>query len=229
MMTLYALKPAFQNRLRPAVMRLARAGVTANQVTLAAIAGSVAVGALAAALAVPAAFLLIPVWLGLRMALNAADGMLARECGQKSRLGAYLNEIGDVVSDAALTLPFWFVPAIGPAPVAAAIALAILAELAGVLGPAIGASRRYDGPMARATGRSPSGPSRPGSGSACRPARGLPPSCGSSRRSSSSPPSTACARASARRTLRASRHEHDSPRLRVRGPAPGRGAQLHDP
>jgi CDP-diacylglycerol---glycerol-3-phosphate 3-phosphatidyltransferase len=149
MMTLYALKPAFQNRLRPAVMRLARAGVTANQVTLAAMAGSVAVGALAAALAAPAAFLLIPVWLGLRMALNAADGMLARECGQKSRLGAYLNEIGDVVSDAALTLPFWFVPAIGPAPVAAAIALAMLAELAGVLGPAIGASRRYDGPMGK--------------------------------------------------------------------------------
>ena len=36
------------------------------------------------------------------MAFNAIDGMLAREFGQKSRLGAYLNELTDVVSDAAL-------------------------------------------------------------------------------------------------------------------------------
>ena len=39
------------------------------------------------------------------MALNAIDGMLAREFNQKSRLGGYLNEITDVVSDAALYLP----------------------------------------------------------------------------------------------------------------------------
>ena len=43
------------------------------------------------------------------MALNAIDGMLAREFNQKSRLGGYLNEITDVVSDAALYLPFAFV------------------------------------------------------------------------------------------------------------------------
>ena len=43
------------------------------------------------------------------MALNAIDGMLAREFIKKSRLGGYLNEITDVVSDAALYLPFAFV------------------------------------------------------------------------------------------------------------------------
>ena len=31
------------------------------------------------------------------MALNAIDGMLAREHGQKSTLGAYLNELTDVI------------------------------------------------------------------------------------------------------------------------------------
>ena len=51
-------------------------------------------------------FLLLPLWLFLRMALNAIDGMLAREFGQQSALGAYLNELSDVVSDAALYLPF---------------------------------------------------------------------------------------------------------------------------
>ena len=45
-MTLYDLKPRFQSLLRPLVRRLAAAGVTANQVTLAAAIGSVALGVL---------------------------------------------------------------------------------------------------------------------------------------------------------------------------------------
>jgi phosphatidylglycerophosphate synthase len=39
------------------------------------------------------------------MALNALDGMLARECNQQTRLGAILNETGDVISDIALYFP----------------------------------------------------------------------------------------------------------------------------
>ena len=115
--------------------RLAHAGITANQVTLAAAAGSLAVGAVAWSLW-PARwpFLLIPAWLLIRMALNAIDGMLAREHGQKSRLGAYLNEIGDVVSDAALYAPFALVPAFGPSWIGLVILFAILTEFAGVLG-----------------------------------------------------------------------------------------------
>ena len=52
------------------------------------------------------ALLLLPPVLFVRMALNAIDGMLAREFAQKSALGAVLNELGDVVSDTALYLPF---------------------------------------------------------------------------------------------------------------------------
>src|SRR5947209_5478822 len=106
-MTLYAVKPRFQRMLRPWVGRLAAAGATANQVTVAAAVGSVACGALVAWFAGHrAVFVLIPLWLLVRMALNAADGMLAREYGQKSLPGFYLNEIADVVSDAALYAPF---------------------------------------------------------------------------------------------------------------------------
>ena len=149
-MTLYALKPRFQNLLRPAVAVLARAGVTANQVTLAAVAGSVAVGAIIAA-AAPARwpFLLLPLWLFIRMALNAVDGMLARDFGQKSRLGAYLNELCDVVSDAALYAPFALLAPFGPLWTGLVVLLAALTEFAGVLGPMVGASRRYDGPMGK--------------------------------------------------------------------------------
>jgi len=153
-LTLYDLKPRFQALLRPAVARLARAGVTANQVTLAAAAGSVAIGLgvgrmVAGAPEYRLLFLAIPAWLLVRMSLNAVDGMLAREHGQASRRGAYLNEIGDLVSDAALYAPFALVPPFGPHGLALVILSAWLTEVAGILGPTVGASRRYDGPFGK--------------------------------------------------------------------------------
>ena len=106
MLSIYQLKPRFQALLRPLVGRLAAAGVTANGVTLAAMLVSIALGAGLFLQPEPWAFLLLPLWMFLRMAFNAVDGMLAREFGQQSALGAYLNELSDVVSDAALYLPF---------------------------------------------------------------------------------------------------------------------------
>lgn len=149
-MTLYDLKPKFQALLRPLVRALAGMGVTANQVTLAALAGSVLVGSLVGWFAAESAvFLLLPVWLFLRMALNAVDGMLAREFNQKSKLGAYLNELSDVVSDAALYAPFALLAPFSPGWVMIVVGLAALSEFAGALGPMVGASRRYDGPLGK--------------------------------------------------------------------------------
>ena len=148
-MTLYALKPRFQSLLRPLAVRLEAAGVTANQVTVAAALVSCAVGGVVAWAAHPALFLLLPVWLFLRMALNALDGMLAREFGQKSVLGAYLNELGDVVADAALVLPFAAIAPFGAASVLTVVFLAALSEYAGAMGPLAGAARRYDGPLGK--------------------------------------------------------------------------------
>ncbi len=149
-MTIYDLKPAFQNLLRPLCRKLALAGFTANQVTLVAAVGSIIVGGLFAYVrgTGPVA-LIVPVWLFARMALNAIDGMLAREHAQQSALGGMLNEIGDVVSDAALYLPFAFVPGISVVLVIAAVFAALLTELAGVVAVQIGADRRYDGPMGK--------------------------------------------------------------------------------
>jgi CDP-diacylglycerol--glycerol-3-phosphate 3-phosphatidyltransferase len=148
--TLYDLKPAFQDLLRPTARRLAEGGVTANQVTLTAAAGSLVVGALLCLpLAQPALFLLLPAWLLARMALNALDGLMAREFGQQSPLGGYLNELGDVVSDAALLLPFAFVAPFSPLVVAGVIFLAAISEYAGAIGPLVGTARRYDGPLGK--------------------------------------------------------------------------------
>lgn len=149
--TLYELKPAFQAWLRPAVIRIESAGITANQVTLTAMFLSLAIGAAVSAGAGNSTwpYLLLPAWLPLRMALNAIDGMLAREFGQKSPMGAYLNELCDVVSDAALALPFAFVPPFGPWSVGLVIFASALSELAGALAPMVGVERRYDGPMGK--------------------------------------------------------------------------------
>ncbi|ARU05490.1 CDP-alcohol phosphatidyltransferase [Comamonas serinivorans] len=149
-MSIYQLKPRFQALLRPLVQRLAQAGVTANQVTVLACAVSVALGLGLYAAAAPAwAYGLIPLWMLLRMALNAVDGMLAREHGQQTALGAFLNELTDVVSDAALYLPFALVAPFSGLWVGVVIVLAGLSEFAGALGPTVGASRRYDGPLGK--------------------------------------------------------------------------------
>jgi CDP-diacylglycerol--glycerol-3-phosphate 3-phosphatidyltransferase len=150
MLSIYQLKPAFQNLLRPGVKRLYERGVTANQVTLVAAVLSVGLGILLAALHQHVwLFALIPLWMILRMALNAVDGMLAREFGQQSKLGAYLNELSDLIADSALYLPFALLPGVSPLLVILVVLLALISEYAGVLGPMVGASRRYDGPMGK--------------------------------------------------------------------------------
>ena len=149
MISIYQLKPRFQALLRPFVGRLDRMGITANTVTLLAMVISCALGALLFRVGKPYLFLLLPVWMFLRMALNAVDGMLAREFGHKSPLGAYLNELTDVVSDAALYLPFVVIAPFGWGSVAAVIFMSGLSEMTGALGPMIGVERRYDGPMGK--------------------------------------------------------------------------------
>ncbi|RVD58664.1 CDP-alcohol phosphatidyltransferase family protein [Mesorhizobium sp. M2D.F.Ca.ET.185.01.1.1] len=150
MPTLYALKPAFQDRLRPLVGRLAAMGMTANGITLLAAGLSIAAGlAIVAAPSSRLLLLLIPLVLFVRMALNAMDGMLAREHGQASTLGMYLNEICDVVSDLALILPFAALPQFGVLGVVAFAITAMLTEFAGVLGIPAGIGRNYAGPFGK--------------------------------------------------------------------------------
>jgi len=150
MPSIYDLKPAFQNLLRPITRAIAGAGGTANQVTTFAMLGSAGVG-LAIALNPDARWplLLLGPWLFARMALNAIDGMLAREHGQKSPLGGILNELSDVISDAALYAPLAFVPGFNPTLVVTIVLLAGLTEMTGVVCAQLGASRRYDGPFGK--------------------------------------------------------------------------------
>src|SRR5205085_7053090 len=148
--SIYDLKPKFQNLLRPLMHGLARAGVTPNLITLAAIIGSLVVGvSLTQARERQWLLLLLPVWLFIRMALNALDGMMARELNQASALGAVLNELGDVLSDLGLYLPLAVLTEQILWPVLLFNLGAVLTEFCGVLSQARGASRRYDGPLGK--------------------------------------------------------------------------------
>jgi CDP-diacylglycerol--glycerol-3-phosphate 3-phosphatidyltransferase len=150
MPSVYDFKPRFQGMLRPLVGACVRRGVKPNHITLAALLGSVAVGAaLPAGRQHPAVLLLLPAWLLARMALNAMDGMAAREHGLQSPLGAVLNELGDVVSDLALYLPLALLAPDLLWPATAFCLGAVLTEFAGVLGQALGARRHYEGPMGK--------------------------------------------------------------------------------
>ena len=149
-MTIYDLKPKFQNLLRPICMKLANNGVTANTVTVASIALSF-FGGLCVFFAKSSFALLwlVPIILFIRMALNAIDGMLAREHDMKSPEGAILNELGDVISDAFLYLPFAYLFGVSPELVVMLVIASIIVEMVGVVAVQIGASRRYDGPFGK--------------------------------------------------------------------------------
>lgn len=150
MVTVYDLKPRFQKILQPIMQYLIKKGVTPNIVTFMALLGSFLVALFLFILKERAWILLIlPIWLFIRMALNAIDGMMARQFNLSSRLGAILNEAGDILSDIFLYLSLIvFYPSALWA-MYLFVLLATLTEFCGVLGQALGGARCYDGPMGK--------------------------------------------------------------------------------
>ena len=153
MPSIYQLKPAFQNLLRPLVKSLHHLGITANQVTLLAMFISLAVAFFIYIYfshnGIGILLLIFPVWMLIRMGFNAIDGMLAREFNQQSKLGAFYNELCDAISDSALYFSLICFAFIQAELLILTCFLAILAEYTGVMAPLVGQERRYDGPMGK--------------------------------------------------------------------------------
>ncbi len=148
MPSLYDLKSAFQDLLRPLTRLMARAGVTPNQVTVAAMVLSFAVGGIVMwGRQTRWVLFLIPLALFLRMAVSTIHEMLTHEYDSTSKLDSILNELGDVLSDMALYLPFAAIPGVSGILVVPVVVLALVSEMTGVLAVQIGAQRRSDGPM----------------------------------------------------------------------------------
>lgn len=150
MISMYKIKPKFQQLLKPLLYRLYKVGVTANQLTIAAILLSFGMGAsLWFANEWHFGFLVLPIGLLLRMVLNALDGMMARTYNMQSKKGEVLNELGDVVSDMFIYIPLMKINGVYPELIALFVGLAIVNEFSGVMGKVIGSERRYDGPMGK--------------------------------------------------------------------------------
>lgn len=149
MISVYQLKPKFQALLQPLLQRLRNWGVSPNLLTLLGIVLSLAMGIFAFYGDRTIAMVLMPIVLLLRMALNALDGMMARQYNLQSKMGALLNEIGDVVSDIVLYYPLYVLFTMDQIWIMCFLLLSVLNEFAGLLGQALGGARRYDGPMGK--------------------------------------------------------------------------------
>ena len=148
--SVYQFKPRFQQLLKPLLQRLAGAGISPNQLTVATTGLMLLFGGVL--LLCPSSRWLwygLPLVLLVRMALNALDGMLANATGQKTRLGAVLNELCDQVSDAALYLPFALAPGVHAGLLVGVVMAASWAEFAGLAALIADTPRRFDGPMGK--------------------------------------------------------------------------------
>ena len=149
-MTIYDLKPKFQELLRPTLNAFYNRGITPNYITLLALILSMAMGAaIWMTHGATWTLLLLPLFLFIRMALNAIDGLLAKEHNLQSDSGAMLNEMGDILSDMALYLPFAVIAGFDTVMIVTIVILAILSETVGILAWAIQGERAYQGPMGK--------------------------------------------------------------------------------
>ena len=114
-MSTYLLKSHFQSLLVPVRDKLIALGFSANQITLLTVLLCIVYSALLVwPTTVKFCLILLPIFLFIRMALNALDGMIAAHTHTKSALGVVLNEVGDVVSDFCLFGAFVFLLPLPP-------------------------------------------------------------------------------------------------------------------
>lgn len=150
MISVYQLKPRFQQLLLPILNQLHKQHITANKITIAAIIWSALIGGfLFMSTNHPVYLLCVALGLLVRMALNALDGMMARNFNQQSKLGEVLNELGDIVSDTIIFSALFSFSYADNMLVFLFIVLSIVNEFAGVLAKLISGTRRYDGPMGK--------------------------------------------------------------------------------
>ncbi|WP_153395585.1 CDP-alcohol phosphatidyltransferase family protein [Chryseobacterium vaccae] len=150
MISVYKLKPRFQQLLTPVLLFLHKNKITANQITISSVLLSVVIGILFWNADISKWFFLsLPIGLLIRMALNALDGMMARKFNQTSKLGEVLNEVGDIVSDVIIFFPLIKFQPESLYLIIVFIILSVINEFAGLIGKVVGKERRYDGPMGK--------------------------------------------------------------------------------
>lgn len=150
-MGIYGIKPWFQQALRAVERPLVRWRVHPDVLTLSALGLSLVGGfALYASRWLPWLLLSIPFVALVRLALNALDGMVAKDLGVARPWGEVLNELCDRLSDVALFGVLALVQGVNLSLAVGTLVLMLLASYAGILSKAAGGPRQYGGVMGKA-------------------------------------------------------------------------------
>ena len=150
MISIYKIKPKFQQLLMPLLKLLRRLGISPNSITIFSILLSFVISCFFwKATDNPPYFLIVAFGLLIRMMLNALDGMMARIYNLQSKLGEVLNEVGDIVSDVAIYFPLIIFESLRIEIAIIFILLSIINEFCGLMAKLISGERRYDGPMGK--------------------------------------------------------------------------------
>ena len=150
MISIYKIKPKFQQLLMPLLKLLRRLGISPNSITLFSILLSFVIACFFWNTSDNSSyFLIVAFGLLLRMMLNALDGMMARIYKLQSKLGEILNEVGDIISDVAIYFPLILFESLEVEIAIIFILLSIINEFCGLIAKVISRERRYDGPMGK--------------------------------------------------------------------------------
>ncbi len=150
MISIYKIKPKFQQFLMPLLKLLRRWGISPNVITIFSIILSFVLSYFFWNFSANSLyFLIVAFGLLLRMMLNALDGMMARIYNLQSKLGEILNEVGDIISDVAIYFPLILFESIEIEIAIIFILLSIINEFCGLISKVISRERRYDGPMGK--------------------------------------------------------------------------------
>ena len=150
MISIYKIKPKFQQLLMPMLKLLRILGISPNSITVFSILLSFVIAYFFWNTSDNSSyFLIVAFGLLLRMMLNALDGMMARIYNLQSKLGEILNEVGDIISDVAIYFPLILFEFLEIEIAIIFILLSIINEFCGVIAKVISGERRYDGPMGK--------------------------------------------------------------------------------
>ena len=150
MISIYKIKPKFQQLLMPLLRLLRIFGISPNSITIFSIFLSFVISYFFwNASNNSSYFLIVAFGLLLRMMLNALDGMMARIYNLQSKLGEILNEVGDIISDVTIYFPLILFEFLEIEIAIIFILLSIINEFCGLMAKVISGERRYDGPMGK--------------------------------------------------------------------------------
>lgn len=151
MLGIYRIKPRFQQALAGPTAALVARRVHPDWLTGAALGLALLGGAaLIGARWLPPLLLLVPPLVLGRTALNALDGLVARQGGWARPWGEVLNESSDRLADVALFTGVALAPGGWPALGAVVLVTMLLVSYVGTVARAAGGQRQYGGPMGKA-------------------------------------------------------------------------------